>query len=68
MITVSINNQMQTLEADVTVSEALTTLGYDADGMLGVAINTTFIPKENWQSTQLKQDDKVDILNPISGG
>jgi len=68
MIHVSINNQLETLDASCTVLKALEILGYEKVGMLGVAINQTFIPKDQWAETELNDQDKLDILNPMSGG
>ena len=68
MIHVSINNSLETLNVDCTVLKALDTLGYEKTGMLGIAINQTFIPKDQWADTVLNDHDKVDILNPVSGG
>ena len=68
MIQVSINNKQQTLEAGSTVFDALKKLGRDDEAMLGVALNQTFVSKTQWAETLLNDNDKVDILNPISGG
>jgi len=50
------------------VLDALKMLGRDDEAMLGVALNQTFVSKTQWAETQLNDNDKVDILNPISGG
>jgi len=68
MIQVSINNAIETLDKDCTVLKALETLGYEKTGMLGVAINQIFVPKDQWAEKMLQDQDKVDILNPVSGG
>ena len=68
MIQISINNSLETLDVDCTVLKALDALGYEKKSMLGVAINQTFIPKDQWAETVLNDQDKVDILNPMSGG
>ena len=68
MIKVSINNTIEQFEVDTKLSQAMHILGYSDDQMLGVAINQLFIPKDNWESTVLNDADKIDILNPVSGG
>jgi len=68
MIQVSINNAIETLDEGCTVLKALETLGYEKTAMLGVAINQIFIPKDQWAEKMLQDQDKVDILNPVSGG
>ena len=68
MIQVSINNSLETLDKHCTILKALEALGYTKTAMLGVAINQTFIPKDQWDQTELKDQDQLDILNPVSGG
>ena len=68
MIKVSINNKAEIFENNVTVSQALENLGYADNKMLGVAVNQVFVSKDHWEETFLKDLDKVDILNPVSGG
>lgn len=68
MIKVSINNEIQSLAKECSVKQALETLGYEANAMLGVAVNETFVSKDDWAQTLLKENDRVDILNPVSGG
>ena len=33
-----------------------------------VAVNKTFVPKHQWPTTSVKDNDVIDILSPISGG
>jgi len=68
MIKVSVNNAVKKLEEGTSVLQALEVLGYEGSAMLGVAVNQTFVSKDNWSQTELKENDKVDILNPVSGG
>ncbi|GAA0411524.1 hypothetical protein GCM10009133_19930 [Cocleimonas flava] len=68
MIKVSINNKAETFEKSLTISQALIKLGYKSDGMLGVAVNQVFVSRDHWEETLLNDLDKVDILNPVSGG
>jgi sulfur carrier protein len=68
MIKVSINNKAETFENSLTISQALIKLGYKSDGMLGVAVNQVFVSRDHWEETLLNDLDKVDILNPVSGG
>ena len=68
MIQVSINNSLETLDEHCTILKALEVLGYTKTGMLGIAVNQTFIPKDQWDQTELKDNDQLDILNPVSGG
>ncbi len=33
-----------------------------------VAVNTVFVPKQQYVQTQLNQGDVIDIVNPVVGG
>ena len=66
-ITVSINGEQKALPEACTVQEMLTRLGF-AGEWLGVAVNMTFVPKDAFETTTLKEGDAVDVLAPISGG
>lgn len=68
MINVSINNKIETFEIGCSVQQAIDVLAYKSDAMLGVAVNQIFVSKDNWTETVLKDGDKMDILNPVSGG
>ena len=52
----------------MSVSQALEKLGYANKTMLGIAVNQVFVSKDQWDATTLNDFDKVDILNPVSGG
>ncbi len=66
-ITVSINGEKKALPEGCTIKEMLTLLGFEGE-WLGVAVNMTFIPKDAFETTTLKEGDAVDVLAPISGG
>lgn len=68
MINVSINNKIETFEIGCSVQQAIDKLAYKSNAMLGVAVNQIFVSKDNWTETVLKDGDKMDILNPVSGG
>jgi len=68
MIQISVNNAIQHLPERSTIEQVVELLEYNDRTMLGVALNQIFIPKEQWSLTQLKNQDQLDILNPVSGG
>jgi sulfur carrier protein len=68
MIQVSINNDKQTLESGATVQDAIEAIGLADEAMLGVALNMTFVPKDQWLNTRLNDNDQLDVLRPVSGG
>ena len=68
MIQISVNNIIQHLPESSNIEQAIETLEFKDKTMLGVALNQIFIPKEQWSETLLKDQDQLDILNPVSGG
>ncbi|HIP94995.1 MAG TPA: sulfur carrier protein ThiS [Leucothrix sp.] len=68
MIQISVNNIIQHLPESSNIEQAIETLEFKDKAMLGVALNQVFIPKDQWSVTFLKDQDQLDILNPVSGG
>ena len=66
-ITVLINGEKKEIPHNSTIAMLLRDLGIKEE-WLGVAVNMTFIPKEQFETTTLKAGDEVDILAPMSGG
>lgn len=66
MITVSLNNQQTTLANDK-LNTAIQLSGLDQQ-KFAVAINGDFIPRADYDSTTLKDDDQIDIVSPVGGG
>lgn len=38
------------------------------DKVMGVAINSKIVKKEEWSATELRQDDKIEFLSFVGGG
>ena len=68
MIQISVNNSLHDIKADACIRDLVEQLGYSGEALLGVALNRTFIPKKDWNTTHLKAQDQVDLLKPVSGG
>ena len=45
----------------------LVSQGYKVD-TIAVAINQSFVSRDTYQSTQIKDNDEIDVVAPISGG
>lgn len=66
MITVSLNNEAiqvvdGTLLANLLAEQPPT-------GAFAVAINGEFVPRSQYDATQLLDGDQVDIVSPVGGG
>ena len=49
------------------LSEVLVALEYECE-KVAVAVNETFVPRGVWESRELKNDDRLDVLAAIQGG
>jgi sulfur carrier protein len=65
---ISINNQKQTV-AEHTSLQAIVNaqLGEKQKGV-AVAVNSTVVPKSNWESHTLKSNDTILIIKATQGG
>ena len=68
-ITVSINGDQLKLEDGIRMSDLLETQGYDIGrGIFAVAVNSEFLPRDQYAHYQVRRHDRVDIVQPIAGG
>ena len=67
MITLSVNGETKTINANCSVNDALTQWGYQAS-TIAVAINQTFVPRSHYNEHHFIAGDCVDIVAPIQGG
>lgn len=64
-ITLSLNG-VPTVFHGQTVSDLLST--HTPQPPFAVAVNTSFVAKSHYETTELKEGDKVDIVRPVVGG
>jgi len=67
MIKVSVNGQMQSIDLNITLKQLLINLNYTTNSF-AVAINTTFVPLDKYNTTIINDGDTIDILAPVQGG
>jgi sulfur carrier protein len=67
MIKVSVNGQMQSIDLNITLKQLLVNLNYTTNSF-AVAINTTFVPLDKYNTTIINDGDTIDILAPVQGG
>jgi sulfur carrier protein len=66
-IDVSMNGERIAVEAS-TLQALLLARGYKLEAAFACAINNTFVPRQQWSDRALKNDDRIDIVTPITGG
>ena len=64
-----INGQQKLLNSKVQLSELirLELSGKDARG-IAAAVNSKIVPKQQWESTILNENDSVEIVHAVQGG
>lgn len=60
------NGDRVSLDAEV-LAEALRSLGF-ADRRVVVAVNETFVAREDWSSYRVRTGDRLDVLSAMEGG
>lgn len=65
---VKLNNQTKIFEEQCTVQQLLDQIVPEKQKGIAVAVNKSVIPKINWQSHFLKQNDDVLIIKATQGG
>lgn len=65
-MTVTVNGEPATLPAPCTVTELLQARG--ATRGVAVAVNETFVPRSQYDSTRLQDGDTIEIVAPMQGG
>ena len=67
MIDIFLNGEPTSAEA-TSLQALLLTRGYKLENAFACAINNTFVPRTQWPERVLVNDDKIDIVTPITGG
>jgi thiamine biosynthesis protein ThiS len=64
---ITINGQSHVIDDRSTLTVALKSLGF-APGQVAVAVNRTFVPKQEHSKYELQPGDRVDLISRIEGG
>ena len=68
MTTVFVNNKSWVLIKDANLFAALEQNGIQSQKGIAVAVNNTVIPKSEWQSKVLNENDRITIIKATQGG
>lgn len=63
---VLINDTVHTLPEPATVADALVAI--DAVPPYAVAVNREFVPRSAYAAHALKNDDRLEVIRPVTGG
>ena len=67
-MTIKINNQPQTLTDPLSIKQTLTQFNLWEETGIAVAINEVVIPKCDWDSRLLEDEDEVLVVTATQGG
>lgn len=68
MLTVFVNNQSVTLDAALNLAQALEAIGVTSQKGTAVALNNAVVPRAEWSSRTLNQNDKITVIKATQGG
>ena len=68
MAKIYVNGDVQEVNLPLNVSELIKQQDVQQPEMVSVQVNEEFAEREDWESIQLKEDDKVDFLYFMGGG
>ena len=67
MISINVNNEVKEVEINTSVAQLMQFLKQDKAG-IAVAINNEIVMNSNWQSTIIKANDNVLLIQATQGG
>ena len=65
---ITVNNKVEVVEANLKLSEFLSTKALDNSRGTAVAVNEAVIAKNQWQHYVLHENDKILIIRATQGG
>ena len=62
-----VNGETKSFEPGETVAELLTRLSYEGRAF-AVAINLEFVPRGEYETKLVTENDRIEIVSPLQGG
>lgn len=66
-LTTSINGDVRAVASQTTVTDLVAELGVGPRG-IAVSVNEALVPRSEWSSTTLQDQDRIEILHAVQGG
>ena len=64
-----INGESEELPEDIQIAGILESLGISADHHgIAVAVNEQIVPRSEWTTRQLAEQDRIEIVQAVQGG
>ena len=66
---IKLNGEVQDINSSNSLDDFIKTYlgGKEAKG-IAVALNSTIIPKQKWNETNLNENDEVEVVHAVQGG
>ena len=64
---ITVNGESQSLESDASLEQLLVMLGLDGK-RIAVAVNRAIVPRSDYDSFKLSENDTIEIVIAIGGG
>jgi thiamine biosynthesis protein ThiS len=64
---ITVNGESQSLESDASLAQLLALLGLDGK-RIAVEVNRDIVPRSDYDSFKLNDNDTIEIVNAIGGG
>ena len=68
MAKIQVNGEAQEVQLPISLAELIRQNDVQQPEMVSVQVNEEFAEREDWESIQLKEGDKVDFLYFMGGG
>ena len=66
-MTLHINGESRSFAEGLTVASLIGELGMKSD-RVAVELNREIVPRSNWETTRLQDDDRLEIVHFVGGG
>ena len=64
---ITVNGESRSLESEASLAKLLQMLGLE-DKRIAVEVNRDIVPRSEYDSFKLSEDDTIEIVNAIGGG
>ena len=66
-MTIQVNGEPQEIKEDMSLSELVASLSLKAE-QVAIELNQSVVRRAQWESTRLREGDKVEIVHFVGGG
>lgn len=69
MMKIKLNGEDKTISSEVTLSDFLENeLDVEDSKGIAVAVNLSIVPRSKWDTTEIRENDEIEIVHAVQGG